>query len=75
MSEDNDVKLSPEDITKCKKALEMLGAASSFLEDISDDVREEYGDLEDAISKVEEARELLDGVIPNEGEATGDEAA
>lgn len=72
--EDEDVKLSPADVEKMKAARSAISQAQAALQDIDDDVREEYGDLEDALSKLEEIDDLIEGCMP-EGEDNGGSGA
>lgn len=69
---DDDVNLSPEDIAKIKRAQELVAQANNLLEEIPEDVREEIGDLEDALSKLDEVSELLMGIPNGEEGATSD---
>lgn len=75
MAEDDDVKLSPGDIEKLKQVKGLLDQATGLLNDIPDDVREEYGDLEDAISKVEEASDLVSGCMTDDDAGGSAEAS
>lgn len=70
---DEDTTMSPEDIEKLKQAKAHISQASTLLQDVPEDVREDYGDLEDAITKLEEADGLVEGCLPtDEGAGTGE---
>lgn len=73
MAEDEEVKLSPEDIEKLKGLIAVIDQASATLNDIPEDVREEYGNLDDAIAKLEEVSELIGDCLPED--AAGGESA
>jgi len=75
MSDDNDdVKLSPQDLEKIKKVKDMISQVAVLLQEIPEDVREEYGDLEDCISKAEEIDDLLSGITDSNNVEGGNEA-
>lgn len=74
MSDDDnneDAKLSSQDVVQLKRCKDLIVQAKGILEDIDDGVREEYGDLEDALSKLGEAEDLIEETIPEDGEGGG----
>lgn len=79
MSEDNneETTMSPGDIEKVKAAKAAVAQAEAALNDIPEDVREEYGELEDALSKLDEVADHLNEVVsPDEnGDGAGAAAA
>jgi chloramphenicol 3-O-phosphotransferase len=72
MSDEDDVKLSPGDVEKVKQAIALVAQATGLIEDIPDDVREEYGDLEDALTTLEKATDLMVGAVEPDDNGTAE---
>jgi hypothetical protein len=72
--EDDDAQLSPQDIEKLRTASGYISQSLALLNDIPEDVRETCGELDDAISKLEEADDLIGTYMsPAEASASADD--
>jgi hypothetical protein len=72
--EDDDAQLSPQDIEKLKTVSKYISQSLALLNDIPEDVRETCGELDDAISKLEEADDLIGTYMPSaEASASADD--